>query len=408
MKKLLLTFLVILLVPIGLCADWEIVSNMPNPRHGLSAVELNGWIYLIGGQETHGGGMAVSVSTVTAFNPASNQWDTSIADLNHARAYGLAAVYNGFIYVMGGRNGLLPVPVIERYNPQTNTWVDLGNLPLAREGLAGAVLGDSLFVIGGSNPDSLQGMNRVDIFRFSDSTWTTGPPLHHARTAGLTVRAQHRIYVLGGYRFDPLGSMEIFENGAWVDGPNLPQSMANFGGVAVGDSIVIAGGAAHMGNTNRCYVFADDTWTDGPTLNYPRSGLAMAVYNNKVYVFGGSYHHSTVSQVEEWDLKPVGIEDEMSGTPQQFTLGNYPNPFNPSTTISAAIPSLENGNRVRLQVYDLRGRLIYQNAKPYSGPGNYRWKFSANILNTQLAGGVYIYTVRAGGQEQHGKMIFLP
>jgi len=408
MKKILPKLLIILLLPLTLQAEWEIVSNMPNPRHGLSAVELNGLIYLIGGQESQGAGMVESMSVVTAYNPTTNQWVTDIAPLNHPRAYGFAATHNGFIYVIGGRTGLLPVSAIERYNPDTNQWAVIGNLPLAREGLAGAVLGDSLFVIGGSDADSTQGLNRVDIFRFSDSTWTEGTPLQQARTAGVTLQAQHRLYVLGGYRFGPLGSMEIYENGTWSNGPGLPQSMANFGGATIGDSLIIAGGAAHMGNTDHSYIYADSMWFDGPDMNYPRSGLALAAYDDKVYAFGGSYHHSSVSQVEEWDLKVVGVEPDFSSTPEQFELGNYPNPFNPSTTISAVLPSLESANSVLLQVYDLRGRLVYQDATSYVGAGNYRWKFSADLTQNRLAGGVYMYSVKAGRQIKHGKMIYLP
>ncbi len=44
--------------------------------------------------------------------------------------------------------------------------------------------------------------------------------------------------------------------------------------------------------------------------------------------------------------------------PKSFSLSqNYPNPFDPSTTISYAIPEVEN-MRIRIEVYNLRGQLI--------------------------------------------------
>lgn len=408
MKRLCNILILLLMAPIALEAGWNIITNMPIPRHGLAAVELNGKIYLIGGQAMHHGGGVGAVNTVTVYDPATGEWDAEVASLNYARSYAYAATHNGYIYVLGGRNGILPVPQVERYNPEANRWTVATELPFPRDGLGGAVWGDSLFVIGGSSPDSLQGMNRVDIYRFSDSTWTTGPAIHQARAAGLTLRLRNRLYVLGGIRLSPLASMEIFENGTWNSGPNLPQSMANFGGVVYGDSLVIAGGIFQHGSSNSCYIYSDNEWIQGPLLNYPRAGLVMVRHGDSVFAFGGRYHQSAVSQVEELSLSPVAIEPETNGIPQEFSLGNYPNPFNPRTTIQAKIPEISHIAEVHLRIYNLLGQLVYESKQVYIGAGEYQWRFNANSLQKPLSGGVYVYRVTAGRQQESGKMVYLP
>ena len=409
MKKTTI-ILLLLFLPLSLFAGWDIVTNMPNPRHGLSAVELDGKIYVIGGQERHHGGGLPSVDIVTAYDPVSNEWDEEIAPLNHARRYAFAAAHNGYIYVAGGRDGVTPVPQVERYDPATNEWRDITELPYPRIGLGGAILGDSLFVIGGDLPDSESGekLSRVDIYRFSDSTWTEGPPLHQARTLGLTVQIQNHLVVLGGLQLSPLTSTEIYENGSWSTGPDLPHITANFGGVTLGDSIVIAGGAVQDGNTRECYILDGDTWSEASELNHPREGLSMATSGDKVYAFGGRHRNVLVSQVEMLTLEPVATAEEPGSIPETFALGNYPNPFNPETTIRAVVPDLPSASHVALQVYNALGQKIYTSEKTYTGAGDYTWRFDVTGLREQPAGGVYFYSVMAGHLRQTEKMIYLP
>jgi hypothetical protein len=88
--------------------------------------------------------------------------------------------------------------------------------------------------------------------------------------------------------------------------------------------------------------------------------------------------------------------------PEKFALyNNYPNPFNPSTTISFEIPlsrgvSEGRGVLTSLIVYDLLGRevktLINQNLQP----GKYSVSFDAGSLAT----GVYFYRFFAEGEGQ--------
>ena len=78
-------------------------------------------------------------------------------------------------------------------------------------------------------------------------------------------------------------------------------------------------------------------------------------------------------------------------TPNGYYLSqNYPNPFNPSTTINYTIT---NDEKVSLKVYDLLGREVASLVDGYKPAGNYSVSFNAN----ELASGVYIYRLVAGG-----------
>lgn len=71
-------------------------------------------------------------------------------------------------------------------------------------------------------------------------------------------------------------------------------------------------------------------------------------------------------------------------------LGNYPEPFNPVTTIRYTLPE---AGPVRLEVFDLTGRRVALLADGYRPAGAHATRFDA----TGLASGVYLYRLRAGG-----------
>jgi len=76
--------------------------------------------------------------------------------------------------------------------------------------------------------------------------------------------------------------------------------------------------------------------------------------------------------------------------PSEFMLfQNYPNPFNPVTTIKYIIPQAEN---VNISVYDIIGNRITTLVNEETAPGEYNVQFNA----TDLASGVYFYSIKAG------------
>ncbi|MCH8559060.1 MAG: T9SS type A sorting domain-containing protein [Balneolia bacterium] len=71
-------------------------------------------------------------------------------------------------------------------------------------------------------------------------------------------------------------------------------------------------------------------------------------------------------------------------------LQNYPNPFNPTTNITYVLPQAE---QVRLEVFDLTGRLMSTLVNEQVSAGTHTITFDAQ----HLASGVYIYRLQAGG-----------
>jgi hypothetical protein len=97
----------------------------------------------------------------------------------------------------------------------------------------------------------------------------------------------------------------------------------------------------------------------------------------------------------------LGVAGDVSSTSKEFALhGNFPNPFNPSTTISFTLPD---AGKVNLCVYDISGRLVSKLANGWRDAGVHEVTF--NGLN--LVSGVYVYRLQAGDYTASGKMVLI-
>jgi hypothetical protein len=98
----------------------------------------------------------------------------------------------------------------------------------------------------------------------------------------------------------------------------------------------------------------------------------------------------------------VGIqEEEIIETPTTFSLAqNFPNPFNPTTTIQFSLPQ---AGDVSLKIYNLLGEEVKTLVDEYRQAGKHSAQFNAN----NLASGIYFYRIQAGSFVETKKMILL-
>ncbi|HNU54214.1 MAG TPA: S8 family serine peptidase [Candidatus Syntrophosphaera sp.] len=81
----------------------------------------------------------------------------------------------------------------------------------------------------------------------------------------------------------------------------------------------------------------------------------------------------------------------------------YPNPFNPSTTLSY---SLAEPSQVEIDIYNQRGQIVRSYSKEHNAPGHYSFSFDGrDHSGVPLSSGVYLYRMRAGTFSQFRKMV---
>lgn len=93
--------------------------------------------------------------------------------------------------------------------------------------------------------------------------------------------------------------------------------------------------------------------------------------------------------------------DGFSDIPSAFALkNNYPNPFNPTTTIHFDVPKL---TEVRLEIFDIQGRLIETLVDGQLAAGRYERQWNAE----NVASGTYLYRLTAGDFSKTQHMVLL-
>jgi len=93
----------------------------------------------------------------------------------------------------------------------------------------------------------------------------------------------------------------------------------------------------------------------------------------------------------------VGIVDELASLTSDYVLSsNYPNPFNPTTTIDFA---LKKAGNVSLQVFDTNGQLVKTLINGNLTPNFYKTKWNAtNENNSLVASGIYFYRLKVNNK----------
>jgi hypothetical protein len=122
------------------------------------------------------------------------------------------------------------------------------------------------------------------------------------------------------------------------------------------------------------------------TNNTFKSGLYF--YRLKQVDFNGSYNYSKIININVTN-------------PGSYFLGqNFPNPFNPITTIKFSIPEEA---PVNLSVYNILGERVKELKNEIMKPGYFEVQFDAS----NLASGVYFYRIKAGDPSTSSGQVFI-
>ncbi|MFC1550397.1 FlgD immunoglobulin-like domain containing protein [Candidatus Neomarinimicrobiota bacterium] len=154
-----------------------------------------------------------------------------------------------------------------------------------------------------------------------------------------------------------------------------------------------------------------------PMVHIAGVGGNVTSYVDVGLVNGETYYYKIAASDEASNTSP--LSDYVSGTPETL-LGvddvqqlpeayalepNYPNPFNPTTTIRYNLPEAA---QVRIMIYDMLGREVRSLVNGYvqAGYQSIMWDATDNG-GRPVSGGVYIYSIQSDRFNANRKMILL-
>ena len=142
--------------------------------------------------------------------------------------------------------------------------------------------------------------------------------------------------------------------------------------------------------------------------------LEVPVGTYTVTASAAEYHSQTVEDVVVSINQPVTLDFTLTHTPSddpQIPVvatalnGNYPNPFNPETTISY---SVREPGRVKLDIYNIKGQLVKTLVDEDHATGHYKLVYNAkDNRGRSTASGVYLIRMQAPGYHKTSKMILM-
>ena len=184
----------------------------------------------------------------------------------------------------------------------------------------------------------------------------------------------------------------------------VPVELTTFTASAINGKVVLNWSTATETNNSGFQIErkSNDTWVQIGFV--PGSGttteLRSYTYTDD-NVFSGKYSYRLKQIDFSGKFEYSEIVDVEVGIPSEYSLEqNYPNPFNPITTINY---SVKEKGLVTLKIFDVLGNKVKTLVNEEKEAGKYSVKLNAS----QLASGVYFYSLQAGVFISTKKMVLL-
>ena len=126
--------------------------------------------------------------------------------------------------------------------------------------------------------------------------------------------------------------------------------------------------------------------------------------------WGGQSGHEVWLRPSGWGFLevldgPTAIDDDVVQPGKYELYANYPNPFNPTTTIKYQVPEVTD---VAVEIYDILGNKVTTLFKGKKSPGTYELMWNGkNNAGVQVSSGLYFYKLKTKNFTKTHKMMLL-
>ena len=330
---------------------WEQRST-PMPIYAIefSLTAAYGKIYLIGGRTaTTSTGTPTVSSIIYEYDPHMDVW-TEKTTMSMAKYNVASTLYNGSIYIVGGRISQASWTVtVEEYNPLSNTITAINNLPIVYTEPFVCILNNELHVFSDLTPsyskldtsgawsyinadgsywgglhvmlnDTLYALIQhyspiaaSTFYRFSPNInmWETHKTFYHHYAAHNVVELDNCLYIFtGNSDFSSGFAAYTPYASAWTSTSPIVISGHSLGATVLNEQVYAAGGMGYSNAVNQTvyrnelerYDQNGQLWVERQVMQYARGGLGLSSANGKLYAIGGTDSTATaLDYVEEYD-----------------------------------------------------------------------------------------------------------
>ncbi|CAL1596207.1 unnamed protein product [Knipowitschia caucasica] len=257
---------------------WVRIANPDRTLRAYHGVAfLDGFVYVIGGFDG-----VEKFSTMHKYSLDSQTWEEA-APMHSSRCYVSVVHLDGLIYAIGGRDDEGRLKTAERYSPQFNQWTMIASMHERRSDAGAAGLNGKIYIFGGYDGDDP--LFTAESYNPENDQWSVISPMTNFRSGLSAVANAGEIYVVGGFNgLSRLNTMEVYNprTDSWRVGPPLLTHRSNFGMAVLNDEMFVVGGYDGF-NTITCvekFTFKTGLWSCVSDMSVSRSALACCVVSD--------------------------------------------------------------------------------------------------------------------------------
>ena len=228
---------------------WKTGRSLPVPLHHEMVVTYKGEVVVMGGWIPRGSDPSAQVSD-RVFALREGRW-VQLPSLRRPRAAGAAAVVGYRVVVVGGQADDRLIDTTEVFDGKQ--WSAGANIPTPREHLAATSDGDHLYAVGGRALSSDKNSAALERYEPGTDRWQRLPDMPLARGGlGAAIVDGHLLAVGGESPTRALGAVQSYDIGreAWSRAPGMRTPRHGIAVAAIGRSLYALGGAPHPGHAS--------------------------------------------------------------------------------------------------------------------------------------------------------------
>ncbi|XP_071116655.1 kelch-like ECH-associated protein 1B isoform X2 [Haliotis cracherodii] len=251
-----------------------------------------------------GGYLRQSLSNFECYNPKSNQWHR-LPDLPTPRSGLSACLVRGALYVVGGRNnspdGNMDSNTLDMYDPMRNVWTPRSPMTVPRNRVGVGVIDGMIYAVGGSQGQTHH--KSAEKYDPELDCWTMVSTMSTNRIGVGCAVVNRLLFAVGGYDGqNRLKNVECYdpEKDEWHFVAPMNTMRSGAGVIAMDCYVYAVGGydsTCQLRSVER-YHTENNTWEFVSPMNSPRSALSVAVINDRLYALGGYDGNDFLSTVE--------------------------------------------------------------------------------------------------------------
>ncbi|XP_077307114.1 kelch-like protein 10 [Lithobates pipiens] len=245
-------------------------------------------------------------NAMEAYDCRVDRWVDITHDMESPRAYHGTAYLNGFMFVVGGFNGMDFFNSVRRFDPVKKIWQQVAPMNDKRCYVSTAVLQNRLYAMGGF--DGYIRLKSAECYDPETNQWDLIAPMNEIRSDAKATTFNSKIYICGGFNGEEsLFTAEVYnpDTDQWSMIAPMRFRRSGIGVIAYGDLVYAVGGSNGGGRlcSAEAYNPANNRWTEIASMFSPRRNFGIEVLEDLLYVIGGFNGFRTIFEAEYYDRK---------------------------------------------------------------------------------------------------------